>query len=271
MGGYQALFTISFYHSFYTNDLWAGLTIEPDKETQQFLSKYNMLWQVVNNEFTLYYHSVDSNPGFLEYVSSLREDDPLVIHFSVSESNFPIITDVPLSWKGQLLYSTKNAKSDVESSELLTEFSSECTGSTGKICLYFKEFLQENGTTKPKSYSIRMKARATMWRYIIVNRTGFPANQLRIKSSDGIVFSGPTEVTTPSGEVAWQFSSGLKTFPFSESPEKGFDLVQDMNVARNQYNTLIKGLSTASRTNLQVDQAEGNNSESIYSAIYVYV
>lgn len=281
MKGFELLFQINLFHQYYDKGVMKDIQIMPDSKTKEWMDRYRLLMRKGPGRFSLYYSAKFEEVSFFQSLSNTMGDLPFVFYMISDNPYFDVISDLPVSWCGQLTFSSRKTKKEADQSIVLEmQLGPQKTwkaGVTGTVSIYPDDLFAMTGNLKKREYSIKMKARSTHWFYYVLNRSRLKLIRPAITNQRGIEFNDAKKVTLTNGEEALRFTSGEEKFLFQETPKIKMDLVnypETKNKNANGTNalkarTLIKGLPVPGTSQLGVQEREGKQFE--YSEIYVYL
>jgi hypothetical protein len=285
------LMQIFLFHQYYDDGAMHNMCLQPDRETLGFFDRYRLIARQSQGVYALHYFGPGTPRTFAQRLINLMDGRPWVFNLISSKDNFTIITDLPVNWCGQLQYSSKSPASIPEptqgqqqSSELsqTIELAMQLQRRTiaqasvaGQIVIFPQDLLTADGKMRRPSFSIKMKARLTQWRYYIFNYSQRKIAKLEINNAQGFVFDQPNLITFKNGEQALLFSSGEHSFALSETVKSPFNLFNLMPADHEQslhpgsnLKQLITCLPIPKTDSLSIQVRDGH--QYVYSPMYVY-
>lgn len=280
------LMQINLFHQYYDDGVMHNMRLQPDQNTQNFFDRYRLTARQTQGVYELFYFGSSTAAAFTQSLSSLLDERPLVFNLVSSDDFFAIITDLPVSWCGQLQYSSDNVAPQSEPStdpaqpvELSVKLQARTIAQSsvvGQIAIYPQDLLTGDSNMRQPVFAVRMKARSTHWHYYVFNRSQLKVTELAVNNAQGVEFEAPEPVTFENGEQALLFSSGERRFALSESVKTPFNLVNFMPVEsdqprhpRSNAKQLIVGLPIPKTDALAIEMHDGH--QYVYSPMYVYL
>lgn len=270
---YTRIFGLAVYHTYFTNDICTCLEFTPDGPTSLVLERYGFKMRQGVNGFDFFFNGTGSASGILDYVGRITGQNYFEFNITSTNEAFLLFTDLSVDWLGQLEFiSNSPSNQSVNGAIVLGEILSPAAlvSDPGVLRIYFADILANNYP----SYEIRLNTRSTQWQYYIVNRSEAVLDHPAISGKPAAGFTGPENVTIPTGQQAMLFSSG-DLLPLSEVPKYKFDLVNNSateNPSSSQKKSgkvIFKGLPNPDPGNVGIVMINGQKQTA--SPIYVYV
>ncbi len=232
-------------HGYYPNGLSNSFNFVPDATTRNFLNRYKCKIVQSQNGFSLL---VPENINLTSLALNLSLEELLfLIH--CGNPGLVSISDIAPNWSGSInLIGTNNGEINLD----LVNNSTPPNGCIGYLKLPIKK----------QNYSFHLKARSTIWKYYVINRSSIDIEEVEISSRDGFKFSGPSKTTITTGETAWVFDSGNTHLPMQQQPTTQYQLKIKNKVVR-------KDLPYPDPQNLEIESQGSTNH--VFSTMYVYV
>jgi hypothetical protein len=268
---FDPLVTVFFRHNYYADGKLKTLRILPAAETLILFSELALIFRSNNDGFTIYFDTLfngrqrtkqqlyasgetlqfyvyNTDEYFLSYTDGLADYKPGLthLHFTNEHGN-------------QLLHPATAADEATitDNSELADE---EAIGKKpfAVITLNLSPSATSPGhlssvnLSSAITYEIQFAARATYWRYVLaasyLQQLEKPAI---VNKQDKIPFKGPVTLTLPDNTSALSFISNDK-MPFSENPNREFQLVEQYDALSGKYKVVKKVLPNPDISNLSV-------------------
>lgn len=272
--GFKKICSLGVFHTYFENNLCTCLEFLPDDRTEDMLRKYGFRLRATNNGFDLFYSGNVSAADMLNYIARTTAQNYFEFTFTSINDSFLLFTDLSLDWLGQISFdssSSLNRKSDGVIELVQKLETNSLVSDPGVIRIYFSDIIENNNP----AFRIDFNARATQWQYYIVNRSAAILDNPSINGKPPTYFSGPEDVTIPTGQRAILFSSG-DLLPLSEVPKYKFDLVNNSSAITplptkkaTAGKVILKGLPHPDPGNIGIVEVEGKKQTA--SPIYVYV
>lgn len=274
---FQQVFNVTILHSYFEGGICNCLEFMPTAATADLMHRYRFTMDEKVNGFALYTTSVVPLRDSLTYIQAASGDDRFEFELLNNNPAFYCFTALPMNWVGQLLYDSAQVTVSPEGTLVLQEIlsSPETTFIAGKMSIRFSDLLDRAMRGQPAAFEISYTARATQWRYYVVNRNAVPMENAMVKGRNSITFTNGGKVKTAAGEEAVVYSSD-SLIPLSRNPKYIFDLVNQPLPAENKGTSansspriIFKGLPNPDPA--MMAEAEINNKIQVSSPIYIYV
>lgn len=271
---YTRIFSLAAYHTYFENDICTCLQFTPDGTTTVLLERYGFKMREGINGFDFFFNGTGSPAGILNYVAKVTGQN--YFEFTITSTNeaFLLFTDLSVDWLGQIEFNSASPSNQTTNGTIvLSEILSPCAlaSDPGVVRIYFADILSGNCP----AFEIRLNARSTQWQYYIVNKSALELDSPAISGKPATGFTGPENVTIPTGQSAMLFSSG-DLLPLSEVPKYKFDLVNNSAAAnpssaqiKTNGKVIFKGLPNPDPGNVGIVMINGQKKTA--SPIYVYV
>ncbi|WP_442266834.1 hypothetical protein ACSIGC_03795 [Tenacibaculum sp. ZS6-P6] len=270
---FYKIVSLTVLHNYYTGNVCKDLKYEPAKESGDIINKYGFKIIITAVGFELYVDRKENFSNLLNYITSTTGETTFKFHASTLNPLFYQFTELPINEIGITHFNTDNAIENVETNKLILTPSFRSTNSADylfEFTIRFEDLIKLNDEKKEANYEIKFEARATQWKYYIVNTTGQHLGKLSIKDTSGIQFSGPEQILLPNEQKAQLFSLVGDLLPFSEKPIYTFDLISNSiknGVERSKV--VFKGLPKSNPKEIAIN--EELLSSKITSLMYVYI
>lgn len=270
---FHKLFALQVSHSYFEDGLCNWLAFVPAEDTRRLIARLRLKMVSDGSRMELY-AGAESAASLLAYSARVFGQQCFEFRIRSLRSNFCLVTDLPMDWMGQMNYSSREAESrDQESIGLKQILSEEPRDNLdlGTITIFFDTLLD---TEKPPLFEIRLAARATQWRYYVINRSPLNLDNPVIRSKDNLVFDGPEPVTMQTGERALLFSSGNTFLPLAQRPKYKMDLISSRKPRqtedkRQQEKVIVSGLPAPDVSGLGTICI--GEEKQVISPVYVYL
>lgn len=274
---FKIAFGLRVFHTYFEMGLCNCLSYAFAGATSQLADRYGIKMLLTMNGFDLYINTTEPLPQLLAYIGKTTGLGYFEFSITSTTAAFPMFTDLPLKWMGQVNFDTKNTNNKNEGGALM--LAPELKEETGSACLgtlrvYF-DYLCNNVSGTGAALKINFIARQTQWQYYVVNRSQLSLDAPVITGKNDVLFTGPDAVTLPNGEKALLFSSAGDLLALAEKPKYKFDLVNartpagDSAATRSPARMIFKGLPVPEP--MLYGTASVNNQHVVSSPIYVYV
>ncbi|WCT10013.1 hypothetical protein [Mucilaginibacter jinjuensis] len=276
---FKIAFNVAVTHTYFDKGVCNCLQFVPDAGTQMLLKRFGFIIRNKINGFELYSNSTSELSALLNHISKVTGQNSFGFKIQTNNPSFNYFTDLPVSWRGQLVYDSQSIIAVSDSNVvLLKETQSEDTDTTciGSLNVQFDDLLKYSNATGFAQFQINYTARSTQWQYYVINKSALALGNPAIVGKADISFSPPTNVTIDSGQQAMMFSSGNNLIPLSEVPQYKFDLVNNPASGGNESSakstsvkTIFKGLPNPDPKRIGIVSID--NQQQISSPMYVYV
>lgn len=277
---FKIAFSVAVTHTYFNKGICNCLQFMPDTGTQMLLKRFGFIIRDKIDGFDLYSNSTTELSALLSHVSKITGKNAFGFKIQTNNSSFNYFTDLPVSWRGQLMYDSQAIVS-VSASNLvqLKETQLNDAGNTciGSLNVQFDDLLKYSNTNGFAQFQINYKARSTQWQYYIINKSALALGNPAVVGKSDISFNPPSDVTIDTGQQVMLFSSGNNLIPLSEVPQYQFDLVN--NPASNSgessggkntsVKTIFKGLPNPDPARIGIVNID--NQQQVSSPMYVYV
>ena len=221
---YKTIFRLKVCHSYFSNGICKDLVFVPGSSTRKLLERYRFDFKKLPDGFECFINTTYSPQAFLNSITCAT--GKTYFDFDIETTNsFYNYTNLSTSNLNQLVYSSSNIISNNESYIINAETAEETGNCFAKLKIFFNDILKLMSSELPALLSIHFEARATQWQYYIINRSEVPLKNPAVSDKTGISFSGPENVTMPTGEKALLFTSGTTLLPLKEDSNYRFNLI----------------------------------------------
>ncbi len=274
---FKELFKVQFFHNYFEENSCTCLTPIPSESTKNIAKRFGLKLANDLSGFSYFAYTDTSATDFLTYTYQTTRTSYFDFYLENTDSNFPIYTELPINRKGQLQFNSAvhaNSKTKYPVVLRLTLSEKRESMSMGYLRLYFKDIIDQLENGNRAVFDIRFQARATQWRYYIVNQSKLSLERPEIRGKSAIYFSDPESIRLANGQKAIVFTSGDTRIPLSNIPKYKFSLVNSKSTSdavkkTNPAKTIFKGLPNPDPGRIQFTREKGE--EIVYSPMYVYI
>jgi hypothetical protein len=276
---FKIAFNVAVAHTYFDKGICNCLQFVPNAGTQMLFKRFGFITRNKIDGFELYSNSASELSILLNHINKVTGQNSFVFTIQTNNSSFNYFTDLPMGWRGQLVYNSQSTV-NVSASNIvqLKETTSGDTDTTsmGTLTVNFDDLLKYSGAGGFAQFQISYKARSTQWQYYVINKSALALGNPAIVGKSDISFSLPTHVTIDSGQQAMLFSSGNKLIPLSEVPQYKFDLVNnpastggESSAKSTSVKTIFKGLPNPDPN--RIGMVSIDNQQQVSSPMYIYV
>jgi hypothetical protein len=281
---YEILTTVTFRHTYFNNNSYAGFTIVPDASTLHHLRRLSILFKPTPNGCNLLFE-VDSNhprtreevlkeavtfgfsihnndPDFVNYTEGLPGNiEKAVLFFRNNTAETAVISDNGLLHENpffsvkDILQNKSPDKNNIHDKEFFSK------------PFAWMEIRLHKGLEK--SLQVNFKGKETLWRYIInsehLQELAEPAV---IHKDTKEAFKGPVWIVLPDGKKRMAFESN-KLIPLCSKPEKVFQLVENFQPGSAKYKVVLGMLPNPNVKLISLIRSEDITQENKFSEIFI--
>ncbi len=275
---YKILCAINISHTYFEVGVANGMTLKPDRLTDQILKKYRFKLNESINNLMLYSVSDQSIGNQLGYIESVTGQDHFTLDIYSSTQAFYVYTELPEKWKGTIQYNSGDSEKTEGSKGMTLIPDYELTTQSaivGQVKIYFSDLIRESETQSAIIYNIHFTARKTQWNYYVVNKSPQKMNEPFIKVDGEVTFNSAQPVTLITGEKALLISSGDNYIPMRFRSDQKYDLFDYSGHSGLSQDTskrekkILSGLPIASPAGTIPVVKDGQHI--FTSVIYVYI
>jgi len=271
IASYSTLFEINSYHSYYKDGICKGLVYTPSDSTKELMKRYGYQLMITSSGFLFCGDKRQTSVDFLEYLKSVT--DAISFEFTISTLNdaFYQITACPVNTLGHFSYNSNRIKEEGETIALNQEFqTSGMPSNLGMLQINFQDLIVLQKKYSKTQLDIHFTARATQWKYNIINNSQQHFDELHIKAQDAINFGTPEKVTLQNNIEALCFSSGAQKIPLKEVPEHQFNLISKTETLGSKRTKVVfKGLPYPDPSQIAIYKENGT--DQVTSLMYIYI
>jgi hypothetical protein len=272
---FETLVNVSFSHSYFSDRLFGGFTVEPSQLTLKELLNNGLLFKPYNGGFRILF---DSN-----FAGSLRDREKALnsaidcqFILKLNDTEFYSYTELEGEDISKSMYYFSNVSADNELSGSLhiDEYVSPKD-------LRPLESFEEKYFVRPfarldlrlssgleAAYSITFKAKETYWRYILINEAFQSLNSPAIIDSKGsLYFEGPEKLPVQGKEVIAFKSKAPISFKFDQEV---FQLVDNYEPESGRYKSVMRALPSANHNYITLLEPNNNTEQINYSEILIH-
>lgn len=268
---FYKIFSIDVFHSYFNDGICKGLFYNPSKSTEKIINRFSLKYVVTNTGFSFYSDTNKTREEFLNYIKSVIGEDSFTFNAITNNSSFYQFTDLPIAKIGVLKYTSNSVESSSGDNQFVLKsvfIPEQETTILFSITINFKDLIALK--TNTPTYKIQFKARATQWKYFIINKNHQNLGQLSISNGTDIKFKEENNVTLQNGEVAKLFSLENQLLTLKEVPENSFDLLSTSEKNGTTRTKIIyKGLPSPNSNIMEVNTKPLK--PIVSSLMYVYV
>lgn len=272
---FEILVSVSFNHSYFSNDIFEGFAVEPSVSTSRQLLNNGYLLKMYRGGFHILF---DKNfaGGTRTREEVLSSDITLEFILRLSDRSFynytePVDGDINKSmyhfsncFKNESIKKSLHTGQYVDVKDLhpLESFEEQ---------YFVKPFAKLDlkiGMGLESSYTIKFKAKETFWRYILVSDNLKSLNNPAIiNSSNAEAFDGPEKLPVK-GKDTLAFKS-KSPISFNQEALHVFQLVDNYDADSGRYKVVMRALPSADPNHISV--IESNNTQTLnYSEIFIH-
>lgn len=274
MVAFKNIFSLSVNHEYYTSNDLAHFTFLPNKETQELLKKYQIIFSQNGNAISLSIRGdIDPN-NYIHYIQENCNLIALGIQVKPNSTNFYQFTDLPYDFLGRLIYRCETNR-QTNQGNVLINYSSYDPGNFEELALIKIPFSSlDQNSIKPIKYLIKFNSRRTTWIYNIITSLPEAFKALSISKYESIEFEKEDEAILENNQKVIRFTSN-QSIPLRQSSRSLFNLMEQRlnnnSLSKQQINTRViyKGLPNPSLSKLIIVKA--NQQANFYSPMYIYV
>jgi hypothetical protein len=274
---FETLVSVSFNHSYFSNQKFGGLTLEPSELTSRVLQNHGLMIKQFEGGFHILFDKHFAG-GTRDKAAVLKEDILCQFALRLNDKGFynytePVEGDINTS----IFYFHNTFKNSPNLKKSL--HSDKYAGSQDLVPL---ESFEEKYFVKPfakldlqlsegleETYSITFKAKETYWRYILVSDALKSLNSPAIIDSvSSESFDGP-ETLPVRGKDTLAFRS-KKPISFNQVAKNVFQLVDNYDAESGRYKVVMRALPSADPNNITLIESNTNNRTLNYSEIFIH-
>lgn len=265
------------------------MTLVPTPMTQQFLTRYRLLPDHHQGCYSLNYYGPGERDVFMRNMARLLDNQPLQFVLKSQYRDFYTITDLPVQWCGDLVFSSQDADSKPADNETeltlsLAPRTLATSDEVGRLAIFPQHLWDAGGEGANRYFAIRFNSRRTHWYYTLFNRSKLKLNSPMITDHQDIDFESGIAIKAQSGEKALLFRSGEHRFMMHEKPQFNFQLVDralgriDQKPPQNNIlspqqpavsTVLLSSLPQPDTDKVNINGRDGQ--QYVYSQMYLYL
>lgn len=210
---YQSLLSVTITHSYFANKICKALHLQPSEASRKIMWDFGLIFKPAANGFSIFADKQGTE-------NSLNE---IMLQFEITcnDGNFFNYTDLADSKPGCLAYHSTNALN--VDKDGITQLIRLPHAAANYLTVALSDLAEKIRDEVECQFEINFTARATQWRYFLVNKSNARYTDFRIGNEE-IVFNEPVEVNLSTGEKALMFSSGDRLLQLSEYAHHHFSL-----------------------------------------------
>jgi len=273
---YELVFKVTVKHTFFQGDVCNCLLFTPSTDTENLFKRFDFIIRSRTDGFDLHTTN-DTIENYLNYIQSSTGKSGFDFQIQTSNPDFVLFTDLPVSWLGQILYSSSDPSNQLnDETVILNQTLSEGSSTDiGALNVQFADLIKGDNPSQTINYQIDFEARSTQWQYYVVNKSRILLDNPSIVGKSEIAFVGPSTVTLPTNEEALLFTSET-LIPLSEIAVNNFDLANNPAAIENDKlktkanpKIVFKGLPNANPSHFGIISENGTDGMS--SPMYIYL
>lgn len=274
---FETLVSVSFMHTYFSNQLFGGFTLEPSEQTSRGMLNHGLMVKPFNGGFHILF-DVNFAGGVRERSDVLKDDVLCEFVLRLTDKGFynytePVEGDITsgIYYFHNTFKNSTNLKNSLHSDKYVTS----------KDLLPLDSF-EEKYFVKPfakldlrlsdgleASYSLTFKAKETYWRYILVSDDLKSLNSPAVLDSvSAESFDGP-ETLPVRGKETLAFRS-KNPISFSQTAKNVFQLVDNYDAESGRYKVVMRALPSADPNHITLIESNSNNRTLNYSEIFIH-
>ncbi|MEH6763081.1 MAG: hypothetical protein V7655_01170 [Aequorivita antarctica] len=261
---YKPICSVQVFHSYFEDTLMRGLNFTPAGHFKEIIGQMGIVLKQTANGFQLFAPTDETVSSYLTQLNNTFGITAFDFDITVQDPLFYNYTDLPLDRMVSLSFSSADTQNETVGNQTILHPSlneRENSNLLGKLHIAFDDILALATNDAPIPFVISFTVRTTQWYYYFINTNSQPLDGLRIASDAGIQFSDPIDAVLPNGTKALLMTSNV-LIPLSNYGKYRFNLL-------NNDKIIIKGLPTASPSQIGIDKSDG--SQWATSSMYVYI
>jgi hypothetical protein len=273
---FKKILEIKLTHEYFETSVSRAITMHFDSNTEALSRQFDMrLHHSGDGTYRLFANSESSTEAFLRRIKTETSSDYFEFYLHISDPNFYNFTQIPIHINPYYNYASDVIENTIEGNTVLLSPNSNnerANGEFASIKIYFKDIL-DNAVVE-HLFLIAFKARATYWRYYIINSSQINLSHPKIKGNPEVSFNSPQHVTVENGQHALEFTT-RKALKLSEAPNYKFSLFNgslETNPSGEDSVTsdlIFSGLPSPNPANLKF--AVENGIQKVFSLMYLYI
>lgn len=276
------ILNLTLLHKYYQNGLMQNINLVADRNTQLAIQRYRLLPHNTTGQYSLYHMGNSTPQSLIKTLKSFLNGAPLTFFLIPTQSNFMVISDLPINWCGQLHYSSQRTSSGGESDAValipeLIPLSDISNGAVARVDIYPEDLMDNETGNLHCLFSIQIKNRQTHWHYYVFNRSKVKMNAPAITDFKGFDFDSGKHIESKDNVDVWLFTSGERVLPLQEKIEHPFNLVnytdssymQMDHGGKSKVKFLLGGLPLPNTEEINIKLYQGE--QYVCSEMYVYV
>lgn len=272
---FKVLVNVEFNHNYFSSNIFQSLTVEPTAATQKLLLNNGLLYKAYPGGFRILYET--NFNGTARSRESYLED---ILHCSFklnlndkSFYNYTALDNSDISknvfYFQNVLHGSDGLRPSLHAEEFVSSNDLKPLNETPEQ-YFIKPFAildLQLAPELPENYSLKFKAKETIWRYILLSDDLKSLDKPAVIDHAGTdLFNGP-QVLQFHGIEGIVFSS-KKPISFAERSIQNFQLVENYDPDTGKYKVLMRALPQANPdliTSITDNNLENNN----YSEIFI--
>ncbi len=274
---FEILVSVSFNHSYFSNQKFSGLSVEPSEQTSRTLLNHGLMIKQIDGGFHILFDKYFAGET-REKSDVLKHDLLCQFTLRLNDRSFYNYTEpvegninTGIFYFHNTFKSSLNLKKSlhgdrfVSSDDLIPmeEFADKFfVKPFGRLDLQLSAGLED-------TYSINFKAKETYWRYILVSDDLKSLNSPAIIDSVSSEFFDGPETLPVRGKDTLAFRS-KNPISFNQIAKNIFQLVDNYDAESGRYKVVMRALPSADPNNITLIDSNTNNRTLNYSEIFIH-
>ena len=272
---YQVLLNVTFNHTYFSDGIFRSLSVEPTAATHKLLLNNGLLFKAYSGGFRILFET-DSNGSNRTRESYLKDNLSCSFKLSLNDKSFynytalePSDISKSIFYFSNILAGNESLRDSLHTGEFVA--TKDLRALNENTEQYFtKPFAILDLTLSselPELYSLKFKAKETIWRYILLGDDLKSLDKPAVIDHTGTdLFDGPQKLQFHGNEgIAFSSKTPIS---FSEKSIHNFQLVENYDSETGRYKVLMRALPHANPaliTLIDNNDLENNN----YSEIFI--
>ena len=273
---YKVLLNVSFSHTYFLSNVFAGMAFTPSSSTQLLFLNNGLLFKGYSGGFRILF---DTN-----FNGNERSREDLISEILDCKFNASLID--------RSFYNYTEIESDDISKKILHFYNAATDEAKLRDSVHSSDFVSENDLKPfnefpepyfvkpfavldlriapglPENYTISFKAKETIWRYVLMSEDLLSLNNPAILDSTGTEpFEGP-ELLKFSGTSGLAFKS-KQAISFADRSAQNFQLVENYDADTGRYKVVMRALPKANPEIITLIKSDNTLENNNYSEIFI--
>ncbi|AJC68403.1 hypothetical protein [Dickeya zeae] len=264
---------LTLQHHYFPQGEWREATLLPDEYTRRQMQRFGLQLVAFGNIWRFYGCAVTGRTAFLQYCSTLADEQPFRFWVVQPRPYFVVITDIPLDWQGVLGFSSHRVTTGSDAQAVAQLIASAPTsdnaptGAVAEVCCHLDDLVTR------QAYAIVLQPRSTTWEYRVIPRGQMRLQEPQVVDASGqVAFSSTATLTAESGAFGGWVTRSLSAIAFQQLPMQRLSLmdspIMDTPDGSARQRRILSALPTPMDTQPFVHRADDNQPVSV---MYVYV